>query len=588
MALEIIPNQPVRFTRAGESLFPDCPSCCPDDFCSPVRPGDYTQFQIKINPCADEVNAIRDPGFNDSTCAEWDVFPTDVTVICNIFGTASNIIMQNTNNTSTLLRQTNVLEVGCYYEIKLLVTQTGSDNVEMTSSTFGINQFQSPVNIPESLSNNTANDVREYCFNAYAQSVDFDLSFFAGTVPFTVLIDEIQVKKVDLDYSVAVCDDDGNIFHRIDVATELDQQGEGFQFVDLCDDRLTITVDWSAQAFQFGCYCICLFDPCALDAADFNNLVNHGFDNAFGWTLSGTNSSISNSVLQIRDEVGTLTVENDFILELGKEYEVVLDVFNPLDCTHEAIITIQGQAVANTPGAGVSSYIVTGDGSPFMMEIETIADRACDAEYALFFNDISVVCTDGDLIPDYKSNCFTLQQDPCTILIEACNDNDGFGFLFKDNFVPNVRVFGVLKNPTYGINRNTFIDSKGKQVNAYFRRDKFMSLLIENQPEYVLDFLSLLLGFDHIYINGTEYVIADGEEFTPIYSPSQDCLARISILVREKVDLVENVKCEEEGEGCIPRQILTLSEDCDIPCILDPATGECIQDPADESFLEDL
>ncbi len=593
MALEIIPNQPVKFTRIGDVSEVPCPNCCPDDFCTPVRPGDYTQFQFKVQPCADEENSILDGGFDDINCENWNVFPAETTTFCNFLGQTSNLIIQSNVSTSLILQQTGVLEVGCYYEFKFLASQSGSDNgVQIQSASLGIGNT-SDVYIQSTFGSDLFEGYSEFTLYGYAQTTDFDLTFLAENLLTTIAIDSIEVKKIDLNYSVAICDDDGNIYSRLDVATDLNNQDEGFQFVSLQEDRITVTVDWSAQALQFGCYCICLFDPCAIDASDFNNLINSEFDNAFGWSIiNGGSTSIATSLLRINRPLTGMQVKNDFVLELGQEYNVLLDVFSEVNCAHQIQLTFQGQTSVINPSEGVTSYAVVGDGQPFCMDVDLVfvdTNPLCGEFPMLDITNISVENADGDQIPDYKSNCFNLKQDSCSVLIEGCNDSDGFGFLFNKDFVPNVRVFGVIKNPTYGINRSTFIDSKGKQVNSYYRREKQYNLLIEAQPEYILDFLSLLFGFDHVYVNGKEYVVVEGEEFTPVYDPNQDCLARVTFAIREKIDFVENVKCQEEGEGCIPRTIQAATDDgCDLDVIFDPNGNEGIQDPTDETFLLDL
>jgi len=64
-------------------------------------------------------------------------------------------------------------------------------------------------------------------------------------------------------------------------------------------------------------------------------------------------------------------------------------------------------------------------------------------------------------------------------------------------------------------------------------------------------FLSLAPLFHHFYIGDRE-VAVDADDYEPIYGDVRTHMGGVDLTVRPKVELVRNVLCEAEGEGCSP------------------------------------
>lgn len=149
-----------------------------------------------------------------------------------------------------------------------------------------------------------------------------------------------------------------------------------------------------------------------------------------------------------------------------------------------------------------------------------------------------------------RTNCFKVGDFPCTMLINACHENDAFGFDFSNGFSPQVRIDAVLMASSPETEREKYTDSRGNR-RAYFsnsRRKK--TLRIGFEPEHIHDFLSLLLQFDHVYIDSTEYFVED-DEYQLIPSDDLPCLPQATLEVSVKQQKREASLCAEPtGSGC--------------------------------------
>jgi hypothetical protein len=86
-------------------------------------------------------------------------------------------------------------------------------------------------------------------------------------------------------------------------------------------------------------------------------------------------------------------------------------------------------------------------------------------------------------------------------------------------------------------------------------------LCIDLQPEYVHDFLRLLLGFDNVYINLEPYFVED-DEYSVEYDDSQDNLGKVKIAVSKTTQNIKNINCSDTENVCtLPPDYLLQAND---------------------------
>ena len=140
-------------------------------------------------------------------------------------------------------------------------------------------------------------------------------------------------------------------------------------------------------------------------------------------------------------------------------------------------------------------------------------------------------------------------SEMCTLLINACNNNNSFGFVFiGSDFSPRLRIEAKLRQSTFASETSIFEDSGGTKGAYYFARRKSKSLSIAIQPEYIHDFLSTLKGYDTFYIGGVPYFV-DDDEYSPVYGDN-DNFATVIMSVSEKTQNVKNILCTDNVTVC--------------------------------------
>lgn len=236
--------------------------------------------------------------------------------------------------------------------------------------------------------------------------------------------------------------------------------------------------------------------------------------------------------------------------------------------------------VPSTVGDGATLCLTEVSAYPILTELEikifddtenevASIDYVADAAYFTFVRDTVTVdinwaalglsnncyflmainpCTGGQLI----SNMFKVGDyaSQCTLLINACNNNDSFGFVFTDSgFSPRIRVEAIIKTAQYLNDKNIFENSIGTKGASYFKRRKTKILAIDLQPEYVHDFLSLLQGFDNVYISNVAYFIED-DEYTISYNNTLNNFGSVTMQISEKTQNVKNILCTDNVNSC--------------------------------------
>lgn len=124
---------------------------------------------------------------------------------------------------------------------------------------------------------------------------------------------------------------------------------------------------------------------------------------------------------------------------------------------------------------------------------------------------VDIVMTDeGDYSPDYESNLIDYVQSICNHLEVRCVfNNNALGLGDGANFIPTALYPATIKNAEYDDDELNLTNSLGKRSVFFFKQRKNKLFETELLTEYQHDFLSILKGFDNVYIGAKEYTIMD-------------------------------------------------------------------------------
>ena len=153
--------------------------------------------------------------------------------------------------------------------------------------------------------------------------------------------------------------------------------------------------------------------------------------------------------------------------------------------------------------------------------------------------------TDG--VDTFRTNCMQVcDSHDCTVKLSGTNLDNAFGIDFIGlAYNPVIRISGQLETAKYDGDKENEEDSAGVSKTLYFKSEKSHNLLIDFQPEFVHDFIRLLIGYDTFQIDDVSY-IAKGASYETDASRAAGKLPdryNANTTVRRKTDLNENKYC---------------------------------------------
>lgn len=522
-----IENQPVFLGEAD--------ACSNNDFVYSqlVDITDTTQVQLKIEPCASAEQIIINSNFDciGDSCDGWS-FGTNVAITdCGLTWSGSTIANTSMAYTDDLFTVDN------YYQVNITVTSIsgGGLNIYLGGTYLG-----------------NISSVGTFTFYGFATSpvlATTHLSIQADTNGVEACISNVTSFEVLTNFMFVIFDSNGE-------ALELVSYNNNPSYFTFAKDTVTISVDWSefVSGYDLGsCYYFCVLDPCInTNGQNYpaNILNGHFIGNADNWnlglawhwtadTLVG-NAAMSNQISQINvfnNYTNTYCI--DINIDDGENIQLQVYFGETLVGT---ITTIGLHTVCGIPygNGSLTLNLVTGDKVVISyIEPTPIQEYTCNLTSNFF------------KVDDYSSSC--------TILVNACNNEDGMGFVFDGSgFSPQLRIDAILKEPKYKNDRSTYVDSKGKKSVYYFAGRKQKYFATDLQPEYILDYLWTLFGYDNVYFDGVQYVIED-DEFTPDYSFAN--VGKVKFLVSKKTQDVKNTNCTSNERNCIIGESYLLKAD---------------------------
>jgi len=321
-------------------------------------------------------------------------------------------------------------------------------------------------------------------------------------------------------------------------------------------NSLTVTIKWSTLPVPIanGCYYLCFLDPC-LNTGGQNyiaNIVNPNIvcaESPFGWALEGSAGCTNGKIVFDGTDYGFIYQPNVFAnyanqcIDIGivsSTGNIVVSFGTAVVATIPATATPILVKVCGVPVGNLSLTIAVANTT--IATIELVYPSYITPEDSMIFDPAFYTC-------NLQSNNFKIGNytNACTLLISAYNNENGLGFVFANFmtgllFNPKIRLEAKIKGLKYPAERSVLEDSLGAKNVYYFAGRKAKTLAIDLQPEYVHDFLRLLIGFDNWYIDGVVYFVED-DEYSVNISDVHDSVGSVKLLVSTRTQNVKNFNC---------------------------------------------
>lgn len=346
----------------------------------------------------------------------------------------------------------------------------------------------------------------------------------------------------------------------------------------LIGNNLTWTIDWSLLEIADGCYQLEVCDwsintnlQNGIPNQDFNaqDLDYLSFDSANVAVGFSGDSSISLS--HIAGVAGNFQFTTLGAPISGLNYNYLV-TFEDVYLGTGGISYYIGFSGDNDTGfvttSGNKSGDLTSDGGSFTFSLILTGNASCKITIArLYFSD------ENSYVGNYISNTFKVTSNECgTLVLHGCSDNDyAFNLNFgSSSYTMKARLQGKLTNANYEFKRTGFIYGENSNSRTvYFNRKKVKQLKLNILPEYLLDFVSAVIGLDHIYVDNVKYQLHGEEFFSLNFSENVDNYGFITLQLFEIDSTIESKACVSLGVGCSN----------DVNCILDPEDDTCLIDP---------
>jgi hypothetical protein len=522
MSYNSIPNQPIVFKPSAE-LSTDC-GCGGDGFKQLVDFDDEIFFQIESTPCNESgtfggaitVQAWEQSGSTIISTApsptgffSQPFYPQDMYGVIRVVVEVSDIIGS--------------LIVGVNGASTQTITAAGTHTLY-----FDTIHLLTNSSITLTISGNT----------------------FVGSFVFISLV---GIPNGGLFLGVVDADDVNTVVARIDpTITTIDQYlTAGFSMVDV--------------ALSAGCYRLAIAEYCTNLCGQY--FIANPYFNATGSGVPSWSSVLGTGTTNwvIDPRLASIELGSGETAYLESVTEVCEGVEYSLEITVDAISnarlrlsvdgTIYGSPITT---AGVTTIVFTPTssgnvslfgsqitGTPSLIEVSKVTLRAIYT--SVNYDRYSDVIAVGEY-----SGCDYFK-------LEGCNGENQFGFAFYgSSFLPSIRLEGRRYQPQYDTDADLFRYASGRWHASYVDRRKRHTYFFGRLPEYVLDFLSILVYFDNLYVNGETHFPAEAD-FPEIEYNDADDLGTLSIDLYRKTGIVRKTVCVGVDADCLP-SILNLDE----------------------------
>jgi len=522
MSIVSIPNQPFIFGLTQD----DC-RCVDDNRGLLVDNQDQVFMQFELLPCENAQQFFQ----GTSNLLIWQ--NTGGSFICNNGTPGGNYRFRfEPDEIYTTFQYT--LEVVSMNSGTLFVEFQGGQQYEITTAGTYILYFNSDIMLSGNL-------------NPY---ITLSGDSFNGCFLDGIIVNEQQettVVGIKTDYVFSIVDLENIVVYQ------------GTQYKNVIENIMTIAFDFAEFTLDAGCYKFALADSCINTCGQFG-IVNGQFtSNSNNWTLtSGVEILPSlNQIEFILDSPTPQRATNGTLLCVGKTYYVEFTIVSLVGapCVNA---TIDSNPILQGCDVGTYSALFTPLVDTFL-EIRLVGTTGEEARVS------DVICRFADnstFEMDSYSNVFSKgSYTSCDyVKIEGCNGDSAFGFQFNgSNFLPGIRLKARYFRAQYDVDAEFYRSLSGVQQVAYADRKKYKALALDFQSELVWDFLSVVIYFDTLFINGNTFFPKE-EAFPSISYADDNDLGSAIILFETKTLLVRKVKCSNEFANCLPT-VIDLPQD---------------------------
>ncbi len=541
-----IPNQPVNFE---DDPFVN-PWVAEHKYKQLVNQGDVTQFQLLTSTQQNSENLLENPTF-DQVFEPWQVGGlTNV----NSNGTGWKLEVFGANKIAQLAIQYNRLVVGSYYYVEVKIKQSQQGYVKIFLGDNLIAQKQAGTHIIYGqCTTNTSFSMLAVPFSGKPKTiieVEYAIVYDTPIANHRFLIEEMDGTQVAEIPAIA-----NYLTAPFVPDTDVAQFVKSF---------LTMSIDWTENNIPNGCYRIGVCDAdvnsnaqCGVINSEFeaNTGVEWGQDfttstASFGWVIGLGGMTLTSLTSSVRfnatapSQTGTLTQS---VLGAGITYDYALRVQGS---TGETITVKAGtQTISHVTNSSNQTFTgqITADGVDLVLEfISSAGSKSMTIGY------FRIEATNASLVSDYKSNPFELlTEHDRTVVVNASTSNDAFGMEYDETvWTPRLRMKGYTapSDTPYKNDRESLTTSVGNRKNYYLRRRKSRVLVVDQEPEFIHDWLSLLCGYDHVYVDNVEYFV-DDDAYNPIVWNKFRSFGATEINISEKIQDVAKVREDKEKNG---------------------------------------
>lgn len=514
--MEWIPNQPVFF---GDK---PCESC-DGDYAQLSDNTDTIQFQLSLDNCG-AAQLLED--FTEYPYNDW------------VLGDGWSIVDDTICHTGTAL-------IGMYQPLAAADFPTGYYQITIIVDSFnGVGGVDVKIGNIVDGSDTIGTITGVGTWNFFAPIVPATgffpnlLQFYPTVAGCEICFSEISAYKILTNLIIPFYDSDGNFI------TEISYANHDYYFV-LFENSITVTFPWNDldTPISNDCVYMCILDPCENTGGQnyAATITNPGFTgSATGWTLEGEVHYSSNTVVWNGTDYGFI-LQNDVFSGATNQcvYVNVTAISGTLNVSFGSLL------IDTITTTGIHKICGVSDGT-------SITIGALIGTTATVTSVTAVTVETSDYTCNAQSNTFKVGNwaNFCTTLINACNNDNGLGFVFGNSgFNPRLRIKSKLKGMKYPSERSVYQTSDGTKSVVYFSGRKAKNFTTDFQPEYIHDFLRLLFGFDNFYIDNVLYFVED-DEYTVEINDANDNIGKAKFLVSTKTQDVKNKNCSGTENDC--------------------------------------
>jgi hypothetical protein len=525
MAVSITPNQALGF-------LPDRDCNCGGAYCQPIQTDDNYMIQGTVSAATGN-NKVFNADFSSAT--GWNLVGAWAIAGGKLVGLNVNAGDKAEIDTSMY---TLGLQAGRTYRIDTSVTVTNVGGAGANQGWF-IMVDSDPLPLPNTTAGSGYNASLTaswyYTPAALASNIYFDKNYN----DLDLEVEYLNIYEMS-SVGVQVLDSAGNLIEDYPDAAFVDYYPED-SFTGLTNSVIfEASLDFSTLV-ETGCYTLSFYDSSLTES---NQIRNGDFTDSLIWWTAGANWAWDGS--------GKAHYTPDFITA-GQLFQSIT-LIGGVQYVLSFFITSLGvgnqmRVFIDTGSGSVLWGTFTGNGpkegfidlTSFTGQVTvTIYFAGGETESEFMLDTVSVLAFEADSAN--VSNCFTLKEThDCTLLIEAFNNDNAFGFNYTDGaFTQSLRVKAKMDVIGYPQEKEEYLFSDNSRAILFARSEKEYDVKLGDAPEYIHDCLRLLLLHDNLEINSDQYISSSDYD---LRGRKTSRLKQAVFNVKDRVGLASNYSC---------------------------------------------